>query len=304
MKSRFEPSMGASKKTLLAAMAVVALLAAVGTASAMAAPKGEWVVFAQCPTSNPELSGCIVSRTESGEFKIGKETVPIKNVQTLQGGFIEEPGGAQKFVGAADGNTLSKTPQKVPGGLAGLIKCSEIAGGGLLEKAARAACELIFENAVTGVNATTELAVPATSIGINEENLLTQTGTALTLPIKVKLENPLLGNECYIGSNTNPITLNLTTGTTKPMPPNEPISGKLGTFSSRAEFRILVDTNNTLVDNAFAAPAATGCGGIFSALITPVVNGKLGLPSAGGTNTAILTGTFEQTGIEAARESE
>ena len=116
---------------------------------------------------------------------------------------------------------------------------------------------------------------------------------------------PLLGSECYIGSNTEPIVLKLTTGTTKPPPPNTPIKGNIGEFSSRAEGGILVIKNNSLVDNLFAVPAAKGCGGkAFEALIDPIVNAKLGLPSSSGTNTAILKGTFEQTSAEAAMESE
>ena len=35
----------------------------------------------------------------------------------------------------------------------------------------------------------------------------------IVLPIKVRLVNPLLGAECSIGSNSHPIVLSLTTGT-------------------------------------------------------------------------------------------
>jgi hypothetical protein len=278
-------------------MSLIALLAALGASSAAATPSGEYAVFADCPVSNLELAACLVSRTESGEITLGKQAVPIVATQTLQGGYTEEGSGAEHFVGAADGNTLSKTPQKVPGGLVGLVKCNEITGSGLLEDLARAACELVFENGVTGVNATTELAAPASSIGINEENVLEESGTGLSLPIKVKLENPLLGSECYIGSNAHPVVLNLTSGT------SGAAKGKRGKLSDRAEGGILVITGDTLVDNTFAAPAATGCGGLFSSLIDPLVNSKVGLPAAAGTNTAILNNTLEQSGADLARES-
>lgn len=299
------------RRTLVVAMALTASLAALGgvASPALATPKGEFAVFADCPLSNAELSACLVARTESGELTIGKQAVPIVNTQTLQGGFIEErETGAMTFVGAADGNTLSKTPQKVPGGLLG-VKCNEIKGEGKLEKEARKLCEGIFENKLTGVNATTELAAPASSIGICEGCLLEELPSppfpgALSLPVKVHLENPLLGSACYIGSNSSPIVLNLVTGTTSPPAPNKPIKGKVGELTSRAEGAILVIKNNTLVDNSFAAPAATGCGGIFSFLIDPIINAKIGLPSAAGHNTAILNNTLEQTGAETAREHE
>jgi hypothetical protein len=293
-------------RALFATVVCVAALAALGVSSAMATPKGEYAVFAQCPLSNEHLAGCLVSKTISGQITIGKQEVPIVKTQTLQGGFVrhrvEGGGESLEFVGAANGETLSKTAQKVPGGLLDLVKCNEITGSGFLEDLARGACELVFENGTTGVNAITELAKPASSIGLNENNLFLESGTALSLPLKVRLENSLLGSECYIGSSSSPVTLNLTTGTTSPKAPNKPIKGKLGETSERAEGGIGVITGNTLVDNTFSAPEASGCGGIFSFLIDPIVDSKLGLPSADGNNTAILNNTVEQATAEIVRE--
>ena len=150
--------------TLMGAVALTALLGVLGVSSALATPKGEYSVFAQCPTSNEELSGCLVSRTESGAIKIGNTEVPIVNTQTLQGGTENISPGVKRMVAALNGETLTKTPQKVPGGLLDLIKCNEIKGEGFFEKIERGACELIFENKTTGVNATTELAAPASSV--------------------------------------------------------------------------------------------------------------------------------------------
>jgi hypothetical protein len=288
----------ACKKALLTAMALATVFAALGVSTAAAAPKGEFVIFAECPTANAELSGCINARAEKGSITFGKETVPIVNTQVLQGGFIEDETGAQHFVAATvESNTLPKTPQKVPGGLSGLVKCNEISNKKLREQ-----CEAIFENKITGVNAVIELAAPASHIGLNEDNLLIEEGTALSLPVKIKLENPLLGGECYIGSNASPINVELTTGTTAPPLPNKPIKGKLGEVSVRAEARILVIKNNSLVNNTVAAPGASGCG--IGGLLNSIVNGRLGLPSASGHNSVVLEGTIEQTGVEAARESE
>jgi hypothetical protein len=280
MKHRIGP-------TLFAVTALAALFVAFGATSAMATPKGEYAVFADCPLSHRPLSTCIVSKTISGEITLGKQGVPIVATQTLQGGF-SGTGEATKFVGAEPGETFSKTPQKVPGGLLGLVKCNEIKGEGFLEWLARGACELVFENKTTGVNATTELAVPASSIKLNEEAILGETGTGLTLPVKVKLENSLLGEECYIGSNSEPITLKLTSGT------SGSLKGKLGELGERAEGGILVIKNNTLVDSGFKAPEASGCGGIFSFLIDPIIDAKIGLPTS--SNAAVLNNTIEQAG--------
>jgi len=245
------------------------------------------------------------SQTNSGEVVLNKQTVPIKNKITLQGGIIRnEETEAETFVAALNGETLSKTPQPVPGGLLGLIKCNEINGEGLLEKLARGTCEAIFENKTTGVNAITELAKPASDIGINKNNLVNQEGVALSLPVKIRLENPLLGSACYIGSSANPVTWNLTTGTTAPPAPNKPITGKVGHIELEEEASFVEITNNSLVDNAYSAPQATGCGGIFAFLIDPLIDSKIGLPSRAGYNTTILNNTIKEASAEAVIASE
>ncbi len=281
-----------------AALALVMPLATLALASpALAAPTGEYAAFAECPTSNAELSACIVARAEGGaggSITFGKQTVPIVNTQTQQGGFIENrETGATTFVGAANGDTLTKTAQKVPGGLSGLVNCTEISN-----KEEREHCEAIFENKLTGVYATVELAAPASDIYLNEFNLETEMGTALSLPVKVKLENPLLGNECYIGSNSSPLIVELTSGT------SGSLKGKLGEIGSRAKGGILVISDNSLVNNTVAVPGATGCGGSFSSIIDKIVDARLAIPAAAPTNKVTLNGTLEQTAAKSAREHE
>jgi hypothetical protein len=285
------------RSTLLVSVALTAILSVIGVSSALATPKGEYAVFAQCPLSNHSLTGCLVSRTESGEITIGKQEVPIVKTQTLQGGLIEKGSAVQEIVEAANKETFTKTPQKVPGGITGFVKCNEIKGEGFWEKLERGTCEFFFEGAFTGVNATTELAAPASSIYLNELALEFETGPGLILPVKVKLENPLLGNECYIGSNSEPIKLELTTGT------SGSLKGKFGETSEGAEGGILVVTNSKLVDSGFAAPKATGCGEGLSWLLDPILNAKLGLPASTG-DTAVLNTTLEQANAALVRESE
>lgn len=287
-----------------ALIAVAALIVPLAVASPALAvehhPKGAFAPFADCPLNNPAVEECVVAKTSSGKFIVGNKEVPITNTITLQGGTIENAEtGKLTFVGAEDGNTLSKTPQNVPGGLAGLVNCTEISN--FIE---RAACKLAFENGLTGVNATAELAAPASAIGLNTQNLLFGEGIALSLPLKVHLENPFLGGSCYIGSNASPIVIEFTTGTTSPPPPNTPIKGKPGELEILEEGELVRIKNDSLVNNSFAAPGATGCGGIFSFLIDPIIDAKLALPSAAGHNTAILNSTVEQAFAPAVTASE
>jgi hypothetical protein len=296
------------KRVLIAA--VTMSVAALGAASpALAEPKGIFKVFAQCPTSTPGVALCTFAQTASGKYTIGNTTVPINQTVTLQGGGIPTGKNLNEYflVPAKNGESLSKTELNVPGGLLNLINCEEIKGEGLLEKLERGTCKAIFENKTTGVTATTELVA-------NEKNpailalapLILEEETALTLPVRVHLKNPLLGNKCYIGSESSPIELLLTTGTTSPPPPNKPISGSAGVFSEEEEkgFGISVIKENTLVNNSFSAPEAEGCGELFSFLIDPILDSKIGLPSAAGKNTAILEGTLRAAKAEAVIASE
>ena len=147
-----------------------------------------------------------------------------------------------------------------------------------------------------------ELAGPPSAIKLSLLNTALGQGTALAMPVKVKLGNPFLGNNCYIGSNSQPIQLKLTTGTTSPPPPNQPITGDPGELVGYEEGKILIDKENRLVDNSFAAPGANGCGGLFSFLVDPFVESIVGVPSPAGTNTAILEGSTyrsERAAVEA-----
>jgi len=266
----------------------VPLVALIGASPANAA---KYTKFAQCPAEEPGVKLCIYAEILGGETAIGSTKVPIENKIISQGGAVPtgEPG-LYYVLPAKNGESLSKTEQNVPGGLLDIVNCKEIKGEGIFEKIERASCEAFFENKVTGVTATTELvANEKDPVFLDEPNLLGEEGTALQEPVRVHLKNPLLGESCYIGSEASPILLHLTTGTTSPPSPNKPISGKTGYFEEPEE-AVLELRENSLVDNSFSVPTAEGCGGFFSFLIDPLVDAKLGLPSAAGNNTAILNG--------------
>jgi hypothetical protein len=286
-----------------ALLALVVPLATLGLASPALAtvhhPTGDYAPFADCPLSNPSLAFCIVAQTSSGEFAVGKKTVPINKTITLQGGTILNPETfALTFVGAENGETLSKTALNVPGGLFGVHPPES------WPKEAKEKFEEMINKGLTGVTATTELARPASDIGISTNNLLAEEGVALSLPVKVKLNNFLLGSSCYVGSEADPVILNLTTGTTSPPEPNKPIKGSVGEIEFKDEFNIVRLLGGSLVDNSFAAPEASGCGGALSKLINPIVNSQFGLPAAAGHNTAILNGNLEEAVAEAVKASE
>jgi hypothetical protein len=249
---------------------------------------GAFAKFNFCPSTTSGVRKCLYSVTNSGTIILGKKTTPIVNPVTLQGGFSEENAeGNSSFFAATNGITLSKTAQPVPGGLLGIVPPESS------PPLVKLLSKFFFENSITGVNATLELAKPASEIVLSEFNLLIGEGTALKLPVKVHLENPFLGSACYVGSSGSPLIWNLTTGTTAPKAPNTPITGKPGFVELKENFELVELTSNELVENNWSAPEATGCGGILSFLVDPVINSILGLPAAAGTNTSILKNTID-----------
>jgi hypothetical protein len=251
----------------VALFAISAALTVVAAGAFAKTPNPPYGAFAGCPSpeENPAVEECFTSTIKSGHFQMGSKNVPIENPITLSGGY--------DFNGTVSFNSkggLTKAKQKVPGGVIGLTGLTWLA-------------ELLGINALT-LYATTELAgTPGSPVNV-----------PVTLPIKVHLENPVLGPNCYVGSTSNPIRLNLTTGTTSPPPPNKPITGVFPTFKlDESRPGVILAENGTFVDNSFSAPGASGCVltlfGFIPISINGLVNSQSGLPAAAGTNETVQT---------------
>lgn len=286
----------------LLAVAAVSLVVLGFAAPALAGkPTGIYANFTQCPTKVTGVNLCVFGQTTSGEFKIKKTTVPITKTITLQGGIIlNESTGAETFVNAANGETLSKTPETVPGGLLKILAPE------FLPEPLKKIFNEFINKGFTGATASTELVGTVT---INRTALFEGAPDALDLPVRVHLENEFLGPKCYVGSKAHPVNLELTTGTTSPPLPNEPIKGNPGEPEIKEGGNLLIIRKNSLVNNTFSAPEAEGCGsqilfGLFTGLIDDAVNSELELPSTSGHNTAILNGTLENASAAAVVKSE
>jgi hypothetical protein len=241
----------------LAAMAVAAPLAQAAT------PAPGFERFAGCPSAaeNPTVEDCIYSVIKGGHFKLGSKNVPISKPITLSGGVNGSLGG---FAANSKGG-LSQVKEEVPGGIIGLTGLDWLVNYLNLEGLKLyAVTELVGQPAI---------------------------GEAISLPIRVHLINPILGNSCYVGSAANPIKLNMIEGTTNPPPPNKPITGKAPELSVSESSGILSILNGTYVDNSFAAPGASGCTltllGFIPISINGLVNSQSGLPAAAGTNETV-----------------
>jgi hypothetical protein len=229
------------RRTLTATIATAAVLASLAIAApAMAGLRNDLRKFSDCPYNTFGVSKCVYSDVTSGLFKLGKSEVPITVPVIIQGGIA----GNGELIAAQDGNTLSKSAEPVPGGLTGL---------GFLP------------GEDEEVTATAELAGPAFL-----------TGEAI-LNLKAHLKNPTLGEGCFIGSEAEPIHLDMLFG------PDMEVS-----FRDKT----ILTIRGTLEDTSFAAPGANGCTAV-PLVGDKVVDEKEGLPAASG-NVAKQKGTTEE----------
>lgn len=281
---------------LASAAIAVCLLTTLGLAGSTWASPGDFVRFERCPLTAPGANRCIHSAISGGKIAIGKKIVTIEKQIVLQGGLTEPSGGVSTMLSASNGVTLSKAPQAVPGGLLGLVPEKE------QSYLVKRLIKFFFENSLTGTALTPELAGSPGEIEFSEANLLEENEVALKLPLKLHIENPFLGRRCYVGSAEAPVWLRLTSGTTAPPGPNTPIEGSTGVTEFLGDSGQILHLNGAeLVDNAWEAPAAHGCGGVIAFLVDPVVNNQLGKRVAGN-NTARLAGTIDLASAEAVEQ--
>ncbi len=290
-------SRGSAGRAATRVVCAVTALLAVGTVLPAAGASGLTLgAFRHCPVEDPvmlEHGGGVCVYAKSGpasELGVGGALLPITRPIVLQGGtWLPVGGGTAGFVAAQGAPTLKPVAETLPGGLAGIIDPSRLSGGplGLFDR--------LLLNGRSRIDMTVEMAGPASAIRFSLVNLLTGTGVALALPLKIRLYGAggFLGPACHVGSDAAPVELELTDGSTGPPPPSEPISGRIGTPSeSKAE--VVTVTGNTLVENGFPLPAAEGCGTRvgWQQQIGAAIDARLGLPSPAGGNVAILESTL------------
>lgn len=239
---------------------IVAALVVVSATTALAATAPGYEEFDDCPdrSSSSEISLCAVTKVSGGYLRMGRKTVPITDPVTLaESGSLTD----RMFVGHFDGGR-----QPVPGGLPGATGLDWLKN--------------VFPAAHLRLHAVAELAgTPSNPIH-----------DPVRLPLKIRLESPMLGDSCWVGSEADPIVLELTRLQTSPPPPNDPIMGEPGELIGDPVLPNVVRLMDArVVDNAFAAPRARGCDLPLPGLGLDdrIVNHQAGLPSPAGTNTAV-----------------
>lgn len=283
-----------SRRTRIAATTVTVLgtalgsLAAMGTATAATAQlNGEWAPFTRCPVSAPAMLAadglaqtpqCVVSTSAGGSIKLGNTTVTTGRTD-LQMGVVQNSDGTSTVVAPSAGAIIADSAT-VPGGLLGLMCPSNV-------PAITAICEQITNSSLNKITATVESVGAPTDF--NQTAGIVTGEPIVAIPVRIHLQNPFLGSNCYIGTKSSPIVL-------RPKNLNYPEFGMTffkgdGTLADDGDMSRINLTGATQNDSTFAVPGASGCGlGLFG-LIDAAVNLKTGLPSAAGKNSITLNDT-------------
>jgi hypothetical protein len=251
-------------------------------------PGGIYAPFTNCALLNPLMkesvsaTGCVAGDAVSGTIKIGNLLTQVVHPVTAQFGIWSVPNGSpDQFSGglltppAGVSAELATSPEFVPGGLLQALGCNTPANSVLKKLCTEAAN---FGGKYLDVFALAQEALPISNFQL----------TTWTQPIKIRLVNPLLGPNCYIGGDDNPIVLNptITTGNLSEIPDPNP--------RAHPNTAVLQISNATAADTIFSAGVLTGCGpgGSANIAVDEQLDSYAGLPSASGNNSLTLNGTF------------
>jgi hypothetical protein len=276
----------------LAALAIAALAAgtpvqAAASPRSAGAPGGPYTGMGSCPVTSAALRdpgdlqvGCVVSVTRAGSFSIGSTTVPLTSPITLRFGVYWDRSAPQ--VTFPDGSSANQYATVAPTGAALLdAQPAQITIPGVVN----------FLPGLTSIFAQVELAGPVTDFTPLAAG---ESYPVFTLPVKLHLSNAFFGDHCYLGSDSSPILLRPTTGTTAPPPPARPMTGDPGTIAVTPDphgFGAVVASfgGARLVDNTFTVPGASGCG--LGGSLDWIIDLAMGIPAGAGHGSV----SFEQT---------
>jgi hypothetical protein len=259
------------------------------TAPGYPPPKGIYAPFTNCPLKNPlmqeslsgDATGCVAGDAATGSITIGTITVANLKPVTAQFGIWDPPNAVN---GQFDGGTLpppagtpaelATAPDLVPQSLTTALGCPS----------SNATVESLCQQAQQKGGTFNQVFALAQEAGALTNFQL----TTWTQPVKFKLINPLLGNNCYIGSDNSPVVIHpaIVSGTLGIQPDPKP--------TAHPHTVVLAITNATATDTTFTAPGVIGCGpgGSANIAVDEALDSGTGLPAASGTNSLTLTGNF------------
>ncbi len=266
-------------------------------------PGGIYKPFTNCPLLNPimeesattafEVVACVTGQVESGSITIGTITTPVVRPVNVQFGFWSPPnaslggdntGGIQQYAGgvlpppAGLGAMVSTKPDLIPGSLTTVLGCSTTTDPVVKNLCTQAEN---FGGKYQDVYALAQNVGQLTNFGLFN----------WTQRLDFKLENPLLGNNCTIGSANNPVVINPQLSIA---PGGQLISENDPNPVKHPNTGVLAITAADATDTTFTAPGVTGCGpgGAANIAVDEALDAGTGLPAASGVNSLTLSGSF------------
>jgi hypothetical protein len=271
-------------------------------------PGGIYTGFTNCPLLNPlmqetppasdpaanglSVAACVAGDATSGTLTIGNISTPVVRPVNVQFGFFTPPNasfggdnttGIVNYAGgilpppAGVSAMLSTKPDLIPESLTTALGCPGT------NKVVENLCQKAkyYGGRYLDVYGLAQSAGQLTNFGVLN----------WTQRIKLKLINPLLGNNCYIGSNNNPIVVNPQLSIA---PGGQLIEESDPNPAKHPDTAVLDITKATASDSTFTAPAVTGCGpgGLANIYVDEAIDTSAGLPAASGVNSLTLTGAF------------
>jgi hypothetical protein len=263
-------------------------------------PGGIYTPFTNCPILNPLMQesvggdavACVAGEVATGSVTIGNITTPVVRPVNVQFGLWDPPnaslggdwtsGGAQ-FAGgvlpppAGISAMLVTKPDLIPMSLTTALGCPST----------NAVVENICEQATYYGGSYNDVY----ALAVNAGQLTNFALTTWTQRIKFRLINPLLGTNCYIGNDNQPIVVNpqITVapgGQLEVLPDPDP--------TKHPNTDVLEITKAIATDTTFTAPGVTGCGpgGANNIPVDEALDTVAGLPAASGVNSLTLNGAF------------
>lgn len=284
MRSASKTWIKAAGAVTASAALVMPLTASPAGAATTAATQlnGGWAPFDRCPVDAPAMLAadgdtdvplCVTSTSPSGSIKLGN-TEATTGSTNLQFGVLQHPAeGTYTVVPPPEGSLVSGATT-IPGGLLGLMCPSKV-------PVITAVCDQITNGTLNKVTATVESAGAPTDFSLVAG---ISSGPIVTLPVKIRLDNPLLGSKCYIGSNSNPVVLH-PGNLSMPSLAVTRFNGD-GTANDEGSLIQFGLSGAGQGDNRFSVPKANGCG--LGGILSWAIDLKVGLPAAAGTSNLVL----------------
>lgn len=259
---------------------------------------GDWAPLNRCPVDDPTMLAatgeesialCIAEISPSGSMTFGNLTVPFKGTNHQYGVMVIQ--GTSSTIPPL-GGVLDTEPVELSGGIQELICPSHGLHGRLIWRICGDANDRRRHADADAVTWTLE------SAG-NLANFQLFAGLApgvpiATVPLRIHLQNRYLGDDCYIGSEGEPIV-------TQPASLAQPEVEFLHFASNgtpNTEGQMLdIKSHGSQGSTGFTVPVASGCG--RNGVLDRAIDDKVGLPSSTSTNSLIFNeGTTNLVGID------